>query len=48
MSRENEAYFGDSYKTRTTVTRVQEKLKEMGYYNGKVDGSNGPLTKKRL
>lgn len=48
MIAENEAYFGDSEKERVTVERVQEKLKQMGYYNGQVDGINGPITKKAV
>jgi hypothetical protein len=46
--KEDRAYFGDSEKTKITIMSVQEKLKELGFYSGEIDGINGPLTKKAI
>jgi hypothetical protein len=31
-----------------TIRRLQERLKELGFYTGRIDGISGPLTKKAI
>ena len=35
-------------KRRTNFVEIQKRLKNMGYYTGKLDGINGSLTKKAI